>query len=86
MPLNFGSFEAFTRKSDDKIIGLNAALGDTIAVSLFAFPALQDSSDISFASTKSKKEFKQLTKEDYDFVYFEKKGCPFFDGHGAEQN
>ena len=82
----FDSFEAFTKQSADKIIGFNASQGDTIAVSSIAFPGLKGVSDISFASTKSKKKFKQMSKEDYDFVYFEKKGCLYFDGNGAEKN
>ena len=82
----FDSFEAFTKQSADKIIGFNASQGDTIAVSSIAFPGLQGVSDISFASTRSKKEFKQMSKEDYDFVYFEKKGRLYFDGNGAEKN
>ena len=81
----FNSFEAFTKKSADKIIGFKASQ-DTIAVSPDAFPALEGVSAIRFASTKSKKELKQLSKEDYDFVYFEKKGRLYFDGNGAEKN
>ena len=81
----FESFEAFTKKSADKIIGFNASQGDTIAVSTVAFPRLKDVSDISFASTKRKKELKQLFKDDYDFVYFEKKGRLFFDGNGSDK-
>ena len=81
----FESFEAFTKKSADKIIGFNASQGDTIAVSAVAFPSLKDVSDISFASTKRKKELKQLFKDDYDFVYFEKKGRLFFDGNGFDK-
>ena len=42
-------------------------------------------SDISFASTKSKKELKQLFKDDYDFVYFEKKGRLYFDGNDSDK-
>ena len=82
----FDSFEKFTKKSADKIIGFNASQGDTIAVSPDAFPALRGVSGISFASTRSKKEFKQMSKEDYDFVYFEKRGRLYFDGNGAEKN
>jgi hypothetical protein len=82
----FDSFEAFTKQSADKIIGFNASQGDTIAVSSIAFPGLKGVSDISFASTRSKKEFKQMSKEDYDFVYFAKKGRLYFDGNGAEKN
>ena len=82
----FDSFEKFTKKSADKIIGFNASQGDTIAVSPDAFPALRGVSGISFASTRSKKEFKQMSKEDYDFVYFENRGRLYFDGNGAEKN
>ena len=82
----FDSFEAFTKQSADNIIGFNASQGDTIAVSSIAFPGLKGVSDISFASTRSKKEFKQMSKEDYDFVYFAKKGRLYFDGNGAEKN
>ena len=72
-------------KAADKIIGFDVTEGDTIAVSPNAFPALQGLSDISFESTKSTKELKQLSKEDYDFVYFEKKGRLFFDGNGSDK-
>ena len=82
----FSIFEWFTKKAADKIIGFNASQGDTIVVKPNAFPALQGVSEISFVSTRSKKEFKQLSKEDYDFVYFEKKGRLYFDGNGAEKN
>ena len=82
----FDSFEAFTKKSADKIIRFNSSQGDKIAVSPNAFPGLQDVSGISFASTKRKKKLKKLSKDDYDFVYFEKKGRLYFDGNGAEKN
>ena len=82
----FDSFESFTKKSADKIIGFNASQGDTIAVSAVAFPGLEGASEISFASTKSKKELKQFSKKDYDFVYFEKKGRLYFDGNGSDKN
>lgn len=82
----FDSFEGFTKIAADKIIGFDASEGDKIVVSPDAFPALQGVSDISFASTRSKKEFKQFSKEDYNFVYFEKRGRLYFDGNGAEKN
>lgn len=82
----FDSFEAFTKKSADKIIGFNSSQGDTIAVSPDAFPGLKGASEIIFASTKSKKELKQFSKEAFDFVYFEKKGRLYFDGNGRGKN
>lgn len=80
----FDSFESFTKKAADKIIGFDASQGDTIAVSSVAFPGLKRSKEISFASTNRKKKLKQLSKADYDFVYF--KGRLYFDGNGADKN
>ena len=82
----FSIFESFTKKAADKIIGFDSLQGDTIVVNPNAFPALQGVSEINFVSTRSKKEFKQLSKENYDFVYFKKKGRLYFDGNGAEKN
>ena len=81
----FDSFEPFIKKNADKIIGFDAQEGDTIAVSTIAFPALEGSSVINFVSTMSKKKLMQFSKENYDFVYFEKNGRLFFDGNGSEK-
>ena len=82
----FDSFDIFTKKAADKIIGFDASEGDTIAVSAVAFPGLEGASSISFASTNSNKKLRQLSKEDIDFVYFEKKGQLYFDGNGSNKN
>ena len=76
----FDSFDIFTKKAADKIIGFDASEGDTIAVSAVAFPGLEGASSISFASTNSIKKLRQLSRDDIDFVYFEKKGQLYFDG------
>ena len=85
----FLDFDVFTKKNADKIIGFDSSDGDQIYVSPDAFPALQDAaeqrSDIKFASTNKKKELKLLGKQDYDFVYFEKKGKLYFDGNGTDK-
>ena len=82
----FDSFDIFTKKAADKIIGFDASEGDTIAVSAVAFPGLEGASSISFASTNSNKKLRQLSKYDIDFVYFEKKGQLYFDGNGSSKN
>ena len=82
----FDSFDIFTKKAADKIIGFDASEGDTIAVSAVAFPGLEGASSISFASTNSNKTLRQLSKYDIDFVYFEKKGQLYFDGNGSNKN
>ena len=82
----FDSFDIFTKKAADKIIGFDASEGDTLAVSAVAFPGLEGSSSISFASTKSKKKLNQFSWEDFDFVYFEKKGLLYFDGNHSDKD
>lgn len=81
----FDVFEHFTKKAVDKIIGFDSSQRDTIAVSPDAFPALKNVSEINFASANGKKELKLLSKEDYDYVYFEKKGRLYFDGNGTDK-
>ena len=82
----FDSLDVFTKKGADKILGFNSSQGDSIVITSEAFPALEGSSEINFASTKKKKELKLLSKQEYDFVYFEKKGRLFFDGNGSKKN
>ena len=82
----FDSFDIFTKKAADKIIGFDASEGDTLAVSAVAFPGLEGSSSVSFASTKSKKKLNQFSREDFDFVYFEKKGLLYFDGNHSDKD
>ena len=82
----FDFLDVFNKKGADKIIGFDFSQGDTIAVSPNAFPTLQGASELNFASTKNKKELKLLSKQDYDFVYFEKKGKLYFDGNGSKKN
>lgn len=80
----FDSFQAFTKKAVKKIIGFDSSKRDTILVTPNAFPALKGVFKINFVSTDSKKELKLLSKQFYNFVYFEKKGRLYFDGNGAD--
>ena len=82
----FDSFDRFTQKAADKIVGFDASEGDTIAVSQYAFPALKGTSKIKYASTNKMKRLKLLSKQDYDFVYFKKKGRLYFDGNDRDNN
>ena len=40
----------------------------------------------AFASAKSKKALKALSRQDYDIVYYERKGFLYFDGNGSQKN
>ena len=77
----FDSYEIFTKKTADKIIGFDSKQGDSIVVTSNAFPSFKNNSNLKFASTNSKKELKQLSMQGYDIVYFEKKGRLYFDGN-----
>ena len=82
----FDSCDAFEKKNADKIIRFNSAQGDIIVVGQEAFPGLLNDQKIDFASAASKKHLKSLSKQDYDFVYFEKKGRLYSDGNGSEKD
>ena len=47
---------------------------------------MKGSSEIGFVSTRRKNELKQLSNQDYNFVYFQKKGRLYFDGNGSDKN
>ena len=80
--------DIFDRRAADKIIGFNPSHGDKIAINIFVYPGLdlQKPEDLSFVSTTKKKELRLLSKQNYDFVYFEKKGRLYYDGNGTEKN
>ena len=82
----FDAFDIYTKKNADRIIGFNASHGDIIAVSPDAFPSIKFSSEVNYASTDSRKVLKQLSQQDYDFVYFEKNGRLYVNGNGPEKN
>lgn len=81
----FDQFETFGRETADKIIKFKPSHGDTIGVSAEAFPSLLGTDEISFASASTKRELKLLSKENYDFVYFEENGRLFFNGNGDKR-
>ena len=84
----FQVLDLFTRRAADKIIGFNSEQGDTIAINVFVFPGLEASTtdNLRFVSADSKKELKQLSRQDYNFVYYEKKGRLYYDGNGSMKN
>ena len=75
--------EPFTKKNADQIIQFKGSEQDRILIDPIISDSLSANSELSFASTKSKKSLKQLAQKDYDFIYFEKKGQLFLDGNGT---
>ena len=72
----------FNKKSADKITNFNPSI-DTLEIDTDSFGI---DSSATFASGKSKKKIKRkLAKQDFDFLYDEKKGGLYFNGNGADK-
>ena len=77
------TLEPFTKKNADLIIQFKGSEKDHILIDPNISDSLSSDSGISFASTKSKKNLKQLSQKNYDLIYFEKKGELFLNGNGT---
>jgi hypothetical protein len=82
----FDIFDSFKKKNADKIINFDPDLGDKIAFNELAFPGLKNQDTFAFAIAESKKELKAASRQDYDIVYYEKKGFLYYDGNGSMKN
>ena len=72
--------EKFNKKSADKITNFNPSI-DTLEIDTDSFGI---DSSATFAAGKNKKEVKkQLAKQDFDFLYDEKKGGLYFNENGS---
>ena len=72
----------FSRKSADKIINFNPST-DTLKIDTDSFGI---DSSATFATGKNKKAVKKkLAKQDFDFLYDEKKGRLYFNENGAKR-
>lgn len=77
--------EALSKKNADLIIGFNSNKGDRLLLDSVTYPALPRKGEPRFESVRSKKEFKFLTLEDVDLIYYAKKGQLFLNANGAER-
>jgi len=82
----FDEFDLFTKKTADKLINFNAEFGDKIAFNDLAFPGLKNQESFTFAAANNKKRMKALSKQDYDLVYYAKKGFLYYDGNETNKN
>ena len=72
----------FNKKSADKITGFNSST-DTLEIDADSFGI---DSSATFASGKNKKAVKKvLAKQDFDFLYDQKKGGLYFNENGADK-
>lgn len=77
----FNDFDKFGKKGADKIIKFNPSNGDSLTFTTDALPGLANAEQFYFATTKNKRQLKALSKECYDFIYFERKGMLYYDGN-----
>ena len=82
----FDKFDSFKKRNADKIINFNPGLGDKIAFNELAFPGLKNKDSFTFATAENKKELKAISRQDYDLVYYEKKGFIYYDGNESQKN
>ena len=82
----FDKFDPFTKKNADKIINFDPDLGDKIAFNELAFPGLKNQDTFAFATAENKKEFRAVSRQGHDIVYYEKKGFLYYDGNGSKNN
>jgi hypothetical protein len=71
----------FNKKSADKITNFNPST-DTLEIETASFGI---DSSATFAAGKNKREVKKLAKQDFDFLYDEKKGGLYFNENGADK-
>ena len=81
----FDHAEALTKRNADHIIGFSSNKEDRILLDSETYPVLPRKGKASFESVRSKKGVKQLTMENIDLIYFEKKGQLFLNANGAER-
>ena len=71
----------FNKKSADKITNFNTST-DALEIDTDSFGI---DSSVTFAAGKNKKAVKKLAKQDFDFLYDQKKGGLYFNENGADK-
>ena len=71
----------FKVKNIDKITGFNSST-DTLGIDIDSFGI---DSSATFAAGKNRREVKKLAKQDFDFLYDQKKGGLYFNENGADK-
>ena len=82
VPHKISSPKKFNKKSVDKITNFNTS-ADTLQINTDSFGI--DSSGTFTAGTNKKAVKKKLAKQDFDFLYDEKKGGLYFNENGADK-
>ena len=80
----FDIFDEFKKKKADKIKGFKPDY-DFLTFTNRSIPQLTGDAPISFAKAKNRKRLIRLSKKNYDFIYYEKKGRLYWDSNGTDK-
>jgi hypothetical protein len=80
----FDIFDEFKKKKADKIKGFEPDY-DFLTFTNRSIPQLTGDAPISFAKAKNRKRLIRLSKKNYDFIYYEKKGRLYWDSNGTDK-
>ena len=83
---SFLEFDSFKRWNADRIINFNPSHGDKIGISAEALSSLAGADEISFATARTSRELRSLSRQDVDLVYLKKRRSGFLvaNGNGEE--
>ena len=81
MFLKISASNKFNKKSADKITNFDPSV-DILEIDTDSFGI---GSSATFAAGKNKKAVKKLAKQDFDFLYEQKKGGLYFNENGADK-
>ena len=71
----------FNKRTADKITSFNSS-SDSLEIDIDSFGI---DSSATFAAGKNRREVKKLAKQDFDFLYDQKKGGLYFNENGADK-
>ena len=80
----FDIFDEFKKKKADKIKGFKPEY-DFLTFTNRSIPQLTEDAPISFATAKNRKSLIRLSKKNYDFIYYKKKGRLYWDSNGSDK-
>ena len=82
----FDVYDKFIKRRADKIIDFNSLEGDFLTFTHCAISDFIANKPISLTTARRKKDLKLLSKGDYDFIYFKKRGRLYWDANGTGKN
>ena len=82
----FDVYDKFIKRRADKIIDFNSREGDFLTFTHCAISDVIANKPLSLSTVRRKKDLKLLSKDDYDFIYFKKRGRLYWNANGTDKN